>query len=236
MIVNEISWISEIYTMFCREYPWSSGSKSLRNLTHRNVKIRTGRKNEVTETHTVPDFSNIDQILKLYMPEDGDNLDDCSIGDDIKDIEILMKEQTSTKVIDEVEDIGEIICSYVHFLWEEEFDASKEKALSWSMPCAELIDDLKLQYGNCDGVFYDENNEIAAFDSSLSGQHAGLVIRKELLDSFLEKRNLRFVWFVNASKEIHLPDGSIGEYSDWSGLLSYENGNVTGEIYINANE
>lgn len=234
LISHEISWPPDIYTMFCREYPWSSGSKALKNLTHRNVEIRTGKKKVVTEIYTVPDFANNDRML--YLPEDdGDKLDDCSSRGEIKEKECSMKEQTYTRIIDEVEDVGEIICSYVNFLWEEEFDASKEKALSWSMPCADLIDDLKLQYGNCDGVFYDENNEIAAFDTSLSGQNAGVVIRKELLDSFLEKRNLKFVWFVNASKEIHLPDGRIDEYSNWSGLLRYENGNVTGTMYINSN-
>lgn len=235
MINSEITSISEIYTRYSREYPWYSGCAELRNMTHRNIEIRTGMKKEITETYTVPDYSNIERILKLYMPEEDEenilNVDNGVNRDEIVNLEISMSEKTFTKKIDEVEDIGEILCSYVHFLWEEEFDASKEESISWVMPCAELIDDLKLQYGKCDGIFYDENGEIAAFDSSLSGQNAGLVIRKELLDLYLKKRKLRFVWFINASKEIHLPDLSIGKYSDWSGLLNYEDGKATGEIF-----
>ena len=95
----------------------------------------------------------------------------------------------------------------------------------------ELINELGLQYGKCDGVFYDNSGKIAAFDSSVNKQNAGVVIRKDLLDLFLKKTNLNLVWFVNASKEIHNPDFTINKYSDWMGLLKYDNDKIIGEVF-----
>ena len=61
-------------------------------------------------------------------------------------------------------------------LWEEEFDASKEEVLSYSHPCAELINTLELRQNKYDGYYYDVNNELIAFDTDLTNQKAGLII------------------------------------------------------------
>lgn len=142
-----------------------------------------------------------------------------------------MIEKSITKEIDETEAIGEILCASVNLLWEEEFDASKKENHFWYAPCAEIIEKLKLQYGKCDGAFYDENGNLAVFDTRLSKQNVGLVIRKDLLEEFIGKSKLNFIWFIKAGKEIHSSDLSITKYSDWSGMLSYDNGKAVGEIF-----
>ncbi|RHT05948.1 hypothetical protein DW884_18015 [Ruminococcus sp. AM40-10AC] len=45
-------------------------------------------------------------------------------------------------------------------LWEEEFDAFKEDALSYFHPCAEIINTLGLKQKKYDGYYYDTYNEI----------------------------------------------------------------------------
>ena len=117
-------------------------------------------------------------------------------------------------------------------MWEEEFDASKKETISWYVPCAELIEKMNLQYGECDGAFYDTMNNVVAFDTAVAGYDLGLVVRKDVFDTFLRKNQYCFVWFVNASKEIHKKDLSIRRYSDWAGLYYYENNKVMGDIFI----
>ena len=73
---------------------------------------------------------------------------------------------------------------------------------------------------------------IIAFDTDLTKQKAGLVIRKDALDKFLDIKKLHLVWFVNAAKEIHGKTLMITKYTDWTGLLEYTGDIVQGEYYI----
>lgn len=125
-----------------------------------------------------------------------------------------------------------MISASVYMVREEEFDESKKETLSWYAPCAEIIDDLKLGYGECDEAFYDENGMLAAFDTSVTKGKMGIVVRQDLLDKFLAERGLRLVWFGQAAKEIHGLDSRIQRFNDWRGLWLYENDAATGRMYI----
>ena len=50
-------------------------------------------------------------------------------------------------------DLGKVLSATQDLLWEEEFDASKEEALSYSHPCAEIINTLNLRQKKCDGYY-----------------------------------------------------------------------------------
>ena len=51
----------------------------------------------------------------------------------------------------------------------------------------EVWPDAKLAIGPAidDGFYYDSEGKLAAFDTELNGQKAGCVVRKDILDSFL---------------------------------------------------
>lgn len=83
-----------------------------------------------------------------------------------------------------------------------------------------------------DGYYCNEAGELIAFDTALTKQKAGLIIRKDALDEFLSIKNFHLVWFVNASKEIHDESLMIKKYTDWTGLLEYKGDFVEGEYYI----
>ena len=142
-----------------------------------------------------------------------------------------MREETYTKEIDIVENVGEILSATGYLLWEEEYDASKEEAISYGVPCAEIVEKMKLCQLEYDGYYYDQEGQLAFFDTALTKQKAGIIIRKDILDKFLLQMKMQLVWFVNGSKEIHLNDLSIGKYSDWTGVLKYDGVRVVGEIY-----
>ncbi len=129
-------------------------------------------------------------------------------------------------------EVGRVLNATQDILWEEEFEASKEEALLYSHPCAEIINTLALRQKKYDGYYYNEAGVLIAFDTDLTKQKAGLVIRKDALDKFLDIKKLHLVWFVNAAKEIHGKTLMITKYTDWTGLLEYTGDIVQGEYYI----
>lgn len=139
--------------------------------------------------------------------------------------------KTYTREDPVTKNLGKILNTTQDLLWEEEFDASKEESLTYSHPCAELITTLGLRQTIYDGYYYDSDGTLVAFDTALTNQKAGLVIRKSVLDKFLSEKKLHLVWFVNAAKEIHDSTLMITNYTDWSGLLVYTGDSVDGEYY-----
>lgn len=97
--------------------------------------------------------------------------------------EIWITENRCSCFVKKVDDckcfLGRILNATQDLLWEEEFDASKEDALSYFHPCAEIINTLGLKQKKYDGYYYNESDVLTAFDTDLTKQKAGLIIRKE---------------------------------------------------------
>lgn len=225
---SDISSIPETYILYNREYPWSSGSKSIANWQWKNIEIKSDKTEQLTKTFEEPQLSVIDDILNRYSSISGGEKMDLD-----EDFEIPTVKKVSTSEEKITIDVGNILSTSQYLLWEEEFDASKENAISCSHPCAEIINDLNLKQKKYDGYYYDEFGILTAFDTDLTKQKAGLVIRKDALDKFLKIKNYHLVWFINASKEVYDDKRNmISSFTDWTGLLEYTNDNVEGEYYI----
>lgn len=138
--------------------------------------------------------------------------------------EIPFKEVAIEREVEE--DIGMILHATSDLLWEEEYDASKEITISWSVPCAEIIKSLGLKQMEYEGFYYDSNGKLAVFDTVLTQSSGGVVIRKDLLDEFLSKTEMELIWIVQGEKEIHESDLSISRWSEWEALYEYNSGNV----------
>ena len=126
--------------------------------------------------------------------------------------------------------IGKILHATSTLLWEEEFDASKEEAISWEVPCAEIIETLKLEQKEYDGFYYDKTGKLAAFDMELVQGKGGAVIRKDLLEKFLSLTGMKLIWIVQGAKEIHNIDLSIARWSEWEALFVFGKGRITGDV------
>ena len=72
---------------------------------------------------------------------------------------------------------------------------------------------------------------LAAFDTALIQKINSVVVRKDILDIFLNKTGIRLVWLVDARKEIHARDYSITKWSDWEAVFTYEGNGIMGEIH-----
>lgn len=232
---SELDSHNQTYTVFNREYPWSPSCKTFKEYAWVDVCIKTGDKETVTETRMKPGLSPLDALFKRLQIEYLNSSDDAGeeeISDELEDVEIPEIVYEEVIVEKEVEkEIGKILHASSDLLWEEEFDASKPEAISWSVPCAEMIETLQLRQLESDGFYYDETGKLAAFDMNITQHHGGVVVRKDLLDAFLEARGTRLVWIVNASKEIHSSDLSISQWSEWTALLSYDETNIKGDIH-----
>ena len=199
---------NETYVVYNREYPWSNSCQRVKTYAYRNTFLKTGDKELVTEEK---------DVIKSFDFEKG-----VEFGKEIetyeKDIEIS---------------IGEILTASTELSWSEEFDLSIPEVSSRDVPCAELIECLNLRQLNYDGVYYDVDGELAAFDTRVTQNIEGVVVRKDLIDKFLEIKNLRLLWIINAAKEEHTPNLYISNYSEWSGVISYDGNSL--RVNINKN-
>lgn len=126
--------------------------------------------------------------------------------------------------------IGRILHSTTNLIWEEKYDASKEKSISYDVPCAKLIQELYLIQKEADGFFYDDEGNLAAFDTKLTQKKNGVVIRKDLLDEFLRINNLTLIWLVQTRKEIHTHCNNV-KYSEWESLFCYQPDKISGDSH-----
>ena len=232
LINSDIAEIPESYTLYNREYPWSSGSKSVLDWQWKTMELETGETKLVESIVEEPQFSWVDALLKAYSGEEGDVKAEQESEKKIDKFNIPTVTKTYKREEPVTIKLERILNATQDLLWEEEFDASKEEVLSYSHPCAELINTLELRQNKYDGYYYDVNNELIAFDTDLTNQKAGLIIRKDALDKFLKLKKFHLVWFVNASKEIHDESLRITKFRDWTGLLEYTGDSIQGEYYI----
>lgn len=232
LINSDIAEIPESYTLYNREYPWSSGSKSVLDWQWKTMELETGETKLIESIVEEPQFSWVNALLKAYSGEEGDVKAEQESEKKIDEFNIPTVTKTYKREEPVTIKLERILNATQDLLWEEEFDASKEEVLSYSHPCAELINTLELRQNKYDGYYYDVNNELIAFDTDLTNQKAGLIIRKDALDKFLKLKKFHLVWFVNASKEIHDESLRITKFKDWTGLLEYTGDSIQGEYYI----
>lgn len=235
VIVSDIASHHQTYSVFNREYPWSPSCREFNEYAWVDVQIETGEYEIVAETVQVPDLSLIEALLSEYSELSEDDeweveevMDDWNEKDDFEVPEIQFKEEIREREIKKK--IGKILHATTDLLWEEEYDATKESAISQSLPCANLIETMNLKQQKADGFYFDSNGILAAFDTDLTQEINSVVVRKDILDTYLDKTGMKLVWLVDAEKEIHATDYSITKRSEWEAVFIYEGSNITGEI------
>lgn len=223
---DSITNIFTEYGLFNREYPWSHACKDTIALQFQETELNTGD-TQMISYETIPNRTSI-----WFDDEKDSNEDELVIINDLVDDDGEVIPVTNTIEKNITHNIGKILNTTQYMTWEEQYDASKTETISIKHPCAKLINDLKLKQNKYDGYYYNQNNELIVFDTKLTNNDAGLVIRKEALDEFVSNNNYKLVWFIRASKEVHGENLMISAYKDWTGLLIYEKDTITGEYYI----
>ena len=213
------------YSVFNREYPWSPSCDLLNKSSSVESGVVLNMPEEKEVEQEVLNVEFLEQYLKSLDADSNQVFSDQELN------QHLFKKEIVRKPV--LKQIGEIIHASMNLDWESEYDASKDNTLSMNVPCPMLIEQLHLHQADIDGLYYDSNEKIAAFDLNISQKESGVVLRKDLLDAFLKKNNLNLIWFVRASKELHSgEDLGILRYGDRSGAYFYNGTEITSNIYI----
>lgn len=122
--------------------------------------------------------------------------------------------------------IGDAILTTNDFLWEEEFDKSKEDTISFLKPSKHIYENMKLVFSKKEGEFIDEKGETICFAPSVHfDSKSYLLIKKEPFLKFLKESKLRILWTVLGEKNI------IGGHSNRD--VFYDRLEISGAYYLN---
>lgn len=136
-------------------------------------------------------------------------------------------------LIPEEEDIVSIkaIPASINVLWEEEYDASQDETTSFMIPAGNIIQEMELYEKSMDGIYY-YDEKIAAFDLSVIGnEHSELVIRKDILDKYMKKTNVKLFWTIVGEKQYFLGDHNQ-KWQRREGYFVYESMAINGHIHL----
>lgn len=172
------------YSVFNREYPWSPSCDLLNKSSSVESGVVLNMPEEKEVEQEVLNVEFWEQYLKSLDADSNQVFSDQELN------QHLFKKEIVRKPV--LKQIGEIIHASMNLVWESEYDASKDNTLSMNVPCPMLIEQLHLHQADIDGLYYDSNEKIAAFDLNISQKESGVVLRKDLLDAFLKKKQFEF--------------------------------------------
>jgi len=114
----------------------------------------------------------------------------------------------------------------IYYLWEEEFDCSKDEAIAYYKPSS-LIS-LGLKPSEKEGEYLNNQNEVVCFDPSVYEKGPTcLLVRKDYIQNLLKESKLKLIWVIQGEKQI------LGDYNDQMPKFQH---NVGGLFYLDANE
>lgn len=205
------------------EYPWAPSYKCSEQYAEVEVDIETGEEETITENIPVPNYSKFMQFITKYSGEDGEESDGT-----ITIPNVTYENKTVTRKVRKK--IGNILHATTDLLWECQYDATIDETVTRSMPCAKIINTMHLKQLDREGFFYNSNHEIVAFDTNLTQDVNAVVIRKDVLDEFLAKTNMKLIWIMDAEKEVDRQSQDMVNWSEWEGVFVYEGDFVSGEF------
>lgn len=202
------------YWLFNREFGWSTGYKELQEEAWLSYKIETGEFETIEIEH--PE-------IKISIIND--------FGEEEEEEVLIEYDQEYKRPIQRL--LAKVMRSSSNFLWEEQYDASQNEATSFGIPCGFLLDDLRLAQQKYDGYYYDENGELVVFYDRESEKYNSpnkLLIRKDHLNSFLNRNDLIMFWECFGEKRFIFEEMRNQKWSEWSGLLTLTDEGISGEV------
>jgi hypothetical protein len=125
-----------------------------------------------------------------------------------------------------------IIQTTQRFLWEEEYDFSKTDTIAYDIPTDFVFSSLKLCSKRIPAHYY-LNDQLVCFNPSicLEANHS-LLIRKDVLNEWLERNNLSIIWMVTIEKYVK---GELSSHrgfrADYHGAYHLSGDKLEGEIF-----
>ncbi len=193
------------YNIFLREYYWSPAAKDeFEDTDFQKVEIEVGKEKITKE---IPEFNFKNNVIEYIS----------------KEVELPVYKT-----------IGSLSVCMTHYLWEEEYDYSKEETVSIYLPSMLIVKLLSLHQKE-DGLWYDCNDNLCCVDFSLvKGSNVdGLYLREECLRE-IKNKGYDILWIGMGEKISSDPhySKSLG-FNEISSLVYFENNEVKEVIITN---
>lgn len=99
--------------------------------------------------------------------------------------------------------VAEVNVTAQGFLWEEEFDKSKEETISFLKPSTVIHEGMDLKYSQREGEFIDNSEVVQCFAPNVyHDSKSYLLVRKGSFLKFLNENKLKVVWTILGEKQI----------------------------------
>lgn len=99
--------------------------------------------------------------------------------------------------------IGQVMVTTESYLWEEEYDCSKEETISYFKPSKVIFNGMKLNYSPQEGHFLNQKGDLVCFDPSVNNKSIScLLVHKNEFLKFLKQEGLNIFWSLIGEKII----------------------------------
>lgn len=129
--------------------------------------------------------------------------------------------------------LGEAYRTADYFLWEEEFDCSKDETIAYYKPSKLLMQGMQLQHGKYEGEYLDSSRMLACFDPSVNNDSfRGLLFRADILQRWLKENKMTLLWKVSAEKLVFKGMGRLLESgrTTYDGFFYLEGSEIVGDF------
>jgi hypothetical protein len=193
------------------------------------------------EFDTFSKWAVAQDFMGRWMPESGDRYEMFSreyYWSPAQDY--FMKEYYQgtewTEIRDKIsrEYIAEVNVTAQGFMWEEEFDKSKEQTISFLKPSRLIYDGMKLRYSLKEGYFVNDADVVECLAPDVyHDTKSYLLVKRIPFLKFLEQNKLRIVWTVLGEKQIIGGHSNGREYFgrvEISGAFYFDGSEFTGKL------
>ena len=109
--------------------------------------------------------------------------------------------------------IADVELPCINFLWESEYDHSKQDTLSYLKPSKQLFEGMGMRYSDTDGELLDADGNLLCFDACANhNSHEYLLVRKDAFIRYLQSNHKKIVWALIGEKNLR---GSMIPHSEW---------------------
>lgn len=120
--------------------------------------------------------------------------------------------------------IADVELPCINFLWESEYDYSKQDTLSYLKPSKQLFEGMGMRYSDTDGELLDADGNLLCFDACANhNSHEYLLVRKDAFIRYLQSNHKKIVWALIGEKNLR---GSMIPHSEWL--------DITGTYYLDS--
>jgi hypothetical protein len=99
--------------------------------------------------------------------------------------------------------VAEVNVTAQGFLWEEEFDKSKEETISFLKPSTVIHNGMDLKYSLREGAFIDNSGVVQCMAPNVyHDSKSYLLVREQSFLKFLNENKLKIVWTILGEKQI----------------------------------